>query len=231
MTGLPIKAIVAELIGTFVLVFIGGMSVVVVSTLGDSAGGAGVVLPALAHGLALLHIAYTYGGISGAHVNPAVTVGLLIGGKIALDRAIYYIIAQVIGAVIAAALISSFFPSPVAGGAADAGQATGAWTVDNLGAAGVLEFVLTFLLVSVVFQAAAHGRAGNLAGVAIGLTLAAAILAGGPYSGASLNPARTLGPALVAGNLAYVPVYLVAMFLAGIAAGVLHGYILRPDDK
>jgi len=85
-----------------------------VTTLGDGAGGAGVVLPALAHGLALVHIAYAYGALSGAHVNPAVTVGLLIGGKIHIDRAVYYIIAQVVGAIIAALLINAFFP-PVEG--------------------------------------------------------------------------------------------------------------------
>lgn len=229
MNQFPLKAVIAELLGTFTLVFIGGMAVVTVTTLGDSAGGAGVVLPALAHGLALLHIAYAYGALSGAHVNPAVTIGLLVGGKVKVDRAIYYIIAQVVGAIVAAALINVFFPPPLADGGAIAGQATGAWTVSNIGAAGLLEFVLTFFLVTVVYQAAVYERAGNLAGAAIGLTLGAAILAGGPYSGASLNPARTLGPALVAGDLSYVPVYLLAMILGGIAAGVLNAYILRPD--
>lgn len=229
MNQFPLKAVIAELLGTFTLVLIGGMAVVTVTTLGDSAGGAGVVLPALAHGLALLHIAYAYGALSGAHVNPAVTIGLLVGGKVKVDRAVYYIIAQVIGAIVAAALINVFFPPPLADGGAVAGQATGAWTVSNISAAGLLEFVLTFFLVTVVYQAAVYERAGNLAGVAIGLTLGAAILAGGPYSGASLNPARTLGPALVAGDLSYVPVYLLAMILGGIAAGVLNAYILRPD--
>lgn len=229
MNQFPLKAVIAELLGTFTLVFIGGMAVVTVTTLGDTAGGAGVVLPALAHGLALVHIAYAYGALSGAQVNPAVTIGLLVGGKIKVDRAIYYIIAQVVGAIVAAALINVFFPPPLADGGAVAGQATGAWTVANISAAGLLEFVLTFFLVTVVYQAAVYERAGNMAGAAIGLTLGAAILAGGPYSGASLNPARTLGPALVAGDLSYVPVYLLATILGGVAAGVLNAYILRPD--
>jgi len=91
--------------------------------------------------------------------------------------------------------------------------------------------VLTFFLVTIVYQAAVYEKAGNAAGLAIGLTLGAAILAGGPFSGASLNPARTLGPALVAGDLSYVPVYLLAMFLAALAAGFINGYVLRPDKS
>lgn len=228
-----VKALIAELLGTFTLVFIGGLAVVLVSTSpANAAGGAGVVLPALAHGLAIVHIAYAYGSLSGAHVNPAVTLALLIGGHIKLDRAVFYMIVQVIGAIIAAVVITILSPLPAADSGvtfAAAGQATGAWTATNIGAAAILEFILTFMLVTVVYQAAVYGKAGNVAGLAIGFTLTALILAGGAFSGASLNPARTLGPALVGGDLSYVPVYLVAIFAGGAVGGFVNAYVLRPD--
>jgi len=92
----------------------------------------------------------------------------------------------------------------------------------------MLEFIFTFLLATTVWQTAAHGRAGNLAPIAIGLTLAACILAGGVFSGASLNPARTLGPAIVGGDLSYVPVYIVAQILGGVVGWVVNGMLLTP---
>jgi aquaporin Z len=219
-----IKAYLAELFGTFTLVFLGGLSVVVVTLEPFNAGG-NVVIPALAHGLALLVIAFVYGGISGAHVNPAITISLLLGGKIDVVKGAIYIVMQVIGAVIAAVLIESILP------AGNAGQATGGITSSNLIGAGILEFFFTFLLATTVWQTAAHGRAGNLAPIAIGLTLAACILAGGMFSGASLNPARTLGPALIGGDLSYAPVYIIAQILGGVAGWVVSGMLLTPDKK
>lgn len=219
-----IKSYIAELLGAFTLVFLGGLSVVVVTTAEFSAN-ANVVIPALAHGLALVVIAFVYGGISGAHVNPAITISLLMGGKVkALDAAVY-IVMQVVGALLAATLIQAIIPQ------GNAGQATGALTVTNLPGAGILEFFFTFLLATSVWQAAAHGRAGNLAPIAIGFTLAACILAGGVLSGASLNPARTLGPALVGGDTSYVGVYIIAQILGGMAAGGIHGFFLTPEKK
>ncbi len=88
---------------------------------------------------------------------------------------------------------------------------------------------MTFFLVSTVFQAAAFGKAGNLAGVAIGLTLGASILAGGTYTGASLNPARTLGPALIAGHLDYLIPYLIGIFAGGIVAGLVQANLFKSD--
>ncbi len=210
------KAYVAELLGTFTLVFIGGLSVLV-------AGQFGVVVPALGHGLILVVIAFVYGGISGAHVNPAITLSLLLGNKIELVKGIVYIVMQVIGAIIAAVVINAIFPGQ------GAGQATGSLTAENSGGAAVLEFLFTFLLATAVWQAAAHGRAGNFAPLAIGLTLAACILAGGVYSGASLNPARTLGPALIGQDLSYVPIYIIAQLLGGAAAWGIQGVLLTPE--
>lgn len=213
MNNEQMKAVLAEVIGTFILVFVGGFAV---------ASGQGVVVAALAHGLALLFIIYTYGHISGAHVNPAVTAGLLVGGHIKLDRAVYYWVAQFAGAILAAIVLNLLVT-----GAAKDGQTVGSLTAGAPWSAALFEAVLTFFLVSSVCQTAVFGKAGNLAGVAIGLTLAASILAGGTYTGASLNPARTLGPALVAGDLSYLVPYLVGIFAGGIVAGLVHSRVFK----
>lgn len=214
MNGL-LKASLAELLGTFTLIFVGGAAV---------ASGQGVVAAALAHGLALVSIIFVYGHISGAHVNPAVTVGLLVGGKVTIDRAAFYIVAQFIGGVLGAIVVNIVITD-----GARLGQTIGSLTADSVGQAALFEAFMTFLLVSAVYQAAAFGRAGNLAPLAIGLTLAAAILAGGTYTGASLNPMRTLGPALVAGDLSYVVPYLIGIFGGGILAGLIHSLVLNTD--
>jgi aquaporin Z len=211
-----IQASLAELVGTFILTFVGGFAV-------TTAGEQGVVVPALAHGMILISIIYTYGHISGAHVNPAVTAGLLIGGQIKIDRAVYYWVAQFVGAIIAAIALNAIVPGT------NVGQTTGSLTTTAVGSAALFEAIMTFFLVSAVYQAAAFGKAGNLAGVAIGFTLAGSILAGGTYTGASLNPARTLGPALIAGDLSYVVPYLIGIFAGGIIAGLVQTYVFKPE--
>ena len=212
-----LRASLAELIGTFMLVFIGTAAV---------ASGQGVVTAALAHGLILVAIIFIYAGISGAHVNPAITAAVLVIGKIDIVRAACYWVAQVIGCIIAAVLVNVIIPN-----GATAGQTMGSLTAGSVWAAALFEAVLTFFLASAVIQAAVYGRAGNLAPLAIGLTLAACILAGGTYTGASLNPARTLGPALIAGNLTYLVPYLIGIFAGGIVAGVLHMSIFGLTDS
>lgn len=225
------RELLAELIGTFVLVFVGSAAVLAAPIFG-------VVVPALAHGLILVALIYTYGHISGAQVNPAVTLGLAVGGQQDATKSVYYIVAQFIGGIIAAAVLVVVFPQENAGVAAflgenayNFGQTTGFLTGDAVWTAAVYEAILTFFLVSAVFQAAAYGKAGKLAGVAIGLTLAASIFAGGPATGASLNPARTLGPALIAGDTSYLIPYLIGIFGGGIIGGLVHGNILKPDDE
>ena len=221
----------AELIGTFVLVFVGAAAVLVAPIFG-------VLVPALAHGLILCALIYTYGHISGAQINPAVSLALTIGGQQSASKTAYFIVAQVIGGIIAAAALAAVFPQDNAGVAAfldgnayNFGQTTGFLTADSVWTAAAFEAILTFFLVSAVFQAAAYGKAGKLAGVAIGFTLAASILAGGAATGASLNPARTLGPALVAGDTSYLLPYLVGIFGGGIVGGLLHGNVFAPADE
>ena len=223
----------AEFIGTFVLVFVGAAAVI-------AAPAYGVAVPALAHGLILLSLIYTYGHISGAQVNPAVTFGLLVGGQQGLTKSLVYMLVQFLGGILAALVLTLVLPPDNAAvkdflwhagsnASYNFGQTTGFLTESAVWTAAIYEGILTFFLVSAVFQAAAFGRAGNLAGVAIGLTLAASIFAGGPATGASLNPARTLGPALTAGDLSYVLPYLIGIFGGGAVAGIVHSRLLAPS--
>lgn len=211
------KAAIAELLGTFTLVFVGMLA-------GSAAPSIGPIAPALGHGLVLVGIIFVYGHISGAHVNPAVTLGLLVGGKVKIDKAVVYWIAQFVGAILAAVVVNMI----IADGAI-AGQTKGSLTDASVGSAALLEAILTFFLVTAVYQAAVYGKAGNGAAVAIGLTLAAAIIAGGALTGASLNPARTLGPALIAGDLSYTIPYFIGIFAGGAVGGLLNAFILTPE--
>jgi len=213
MNDQSLKSGLAELIGTFTLVFVGGFAV---------ASGQGVVAAALAHGLILVGIIFVYGHVSGAQVNPAVTLGLLVGGKIEITKAVIYWVAQFAGAIIAAVVLNIIVPE-----AAKGGQTIGSLTASAPWSAALLEAVMTFLLVSAVYQAAVYEKVGNLAALAIGLTLGGCILAGGTYTGASLNPARTLGPALVAGDLSYIVPYFAGIFVGAIVAGLLHANFFK----
>lgn len=215
------RSLIAEFLGTFTLVFIGAFAVAVT---GFQDANANVAVPALAHGLIVVGLAFAYGGISGGHFNPAVTVGMLVGGKIDVVKAAAYIVVQLVGGIVAAFVLRLVLVDP-----SNFGVTKGVLTDSNIGSAAIIEAILTFFLVSTIYQTAVHGRAGNVAPIAIGFTLAACILAGGYYTGASLNPARTLGPALAAGDLSYVIPYIVATCLGGAAGGAIHSYLLPKD--
>ncbi len=207
------KVFLAEFIGTFALTFIGA---------GAGIAGAGLVGVALAHGMTLAVFAYVYGYISGTHINPAVTFGLALNKTVRWgEAAVNYWLAQFLGAASAAGMLVV-----AAGGreAISAGATVGSLTSSAPIAAMAVEFFLTFFLVNTVLHAAVAGKAGSFAGWAIGATLTFAILAGGPLTGASLNPARTFGPALYTGALANANtylIYLVGPFLGAAAAAFL----------
>ncbi len=179
------KVFVAEFIGTFALVFVGAAAGLYnVGWLGIS----------LAHGLTVAAFFYVYGHISGMHVNPAVTLGLAVNGTIKWVEAIVYWVAQFSGAVLAAFLLGTFV-SLIDTNAVTAMATNGVLTASHPYYAMGLEALLAFFLVNAVLHTAVDGRAGAFAGLAIGLTYTIAILAGGPLTGGSFNPARTLGPA------------------------------------
>ena len=211
-------SLLAELIGTFALIFIGAGA--------GALGIGGLVGVALAHGFVVVGFAYAYGHISGTHINPAVTLGVWAAGKIESARAFSYIIFQIVGGVLAALALRW-----ILGGAETGLGATrlahnltvGSATINITPVVGVvLEAILTFFLVNAVLNAGISGKATIPGGLAIGLTLAFCILMGGPLTGASLNPARSIGPALVVGDLTDLWVYLIGPALGGVAAGLLY---------
>ena len=210
------RIFVAELIGTFSLVLIGP---------GSAAIGSSLVAVAFAHGLIVLSFAYAYGYISGTHINPAVTIGLWVGRQIDFGTAVGYIVAQVIGGILGAGALWVLLSGMES--ASRMGATVPAAGVSD-GQAFLLEVLLTFLLVNVIFHTAVSGKGGNLAPVAIGLTLVACILMGGPLTGASLNPARTLGPALFSTAptaISSLWIYWLACPLGGILAALVYNFL------
>ena len=206
------KALVAEFVGTFTLIFIGA---------GAAAISGSLVAVALAHGLVVLGFAYAYGPISGTHINPAVTIGLLVGGQIDFTKAAGYIVVQLIGGVAGAAALN-FVLGAQAGTLGATVPAEGVSVAQTF----VLELLLTFFLVNAIYFTAVSGKAGDFAPIAIGLTLAFCILMGGPLTGASLNPARSLGPAIfssASNALSTLWIYFVACPLGGVLAALLYG--------
>jgi aquaporin Z len=185
----------------------------------------GLVGVALAHGLVVLTFAYAYGHISGTHINPAVTIALWVGKQIDLVSAVGYIAVQLLGAIVAGFVLNYLIGATTPGLGATV-LAGGVSPVQGL----VLETILTFLLVNAIFNTAVSGKAGNLAPVAIGLTLTLAILMGGPLTGASLNPARTIGPAIASGNFADIWLYIVGPIVGGILAAALYNSLLKPGN-
>ncbi len=206
-----LKPALAELIGTFTLTFIGAGA----GALAGSNGG-GIVAVALAHGVALMVIVYVWGAVSGAHVNPAVTFGLALAKKVDWTTAVWYWVAQFVGASIAAYLLAY-----LVGVESGLGATTGSLTTGDPVKTIVVEAVLTFFLVTAVFGTAVSGRSGNAAGIAIGFVLTMDILMGGALTGASMNPARTFGPALATGNFGYFWMYVVGPLLGAGAAALL----------
>ena len=220
--------LLAEFIGTFSFVFIGAGAAAVV---GDGLGLPGILAIAFAHGLTIMVFAFAYGPISGGHMNPAVTLGVLAAGAMGVGEAIGYIVSQLIGGVAGALLLSAVL------GGAKTGLGTPA-LAHNLTLAAtsltitpiagfMIEAVLAFFLVTVVLSTAVAGRAGNLAPLAIGMTLTLNIIMGGALTGAAFNPARALGPMVATGNFSDAWLYLMAPIVGAIVAAILHTGLVR----
>jgi MIP family channel proteins len=217
------KQCAAEFVGTFTLIFIG---IGAIANNSSPAAGVGLLGVALAHGLAIAVMVSATGAISGGQLNPAVTFGLFIGGQMDVKKTIAYWIAQLAGATAAALLCGHLLGiSKVVGGTPDVG--TGVST----GQAIVIEAVLTFFLVFVVYGSAVDVRAPKIGGLAIGLTVALDILFGGPLTGAAMNPARTFGPALASGHWNNHIVYWVGPLIGGALAGLIYGRFLIKQSK
>ena len=214
------KKYIAELFGTFVLVFVGCGTVVFSAPYLDYVG------IALAFGLALTAMAYCVGPISGAHVNPAVTLGVLTAGRMSLKDALGYIIFQFIGATLGAAVLYYMLSGKINGySIALNGLGQNGWGENygggyNIVAAAVFELIATFIFVKVILKVTEEDL--KIAGVVIGLTLAVLHILGLAITGVSVNPARSFGPALFVGGqaMAQLWLFLVVPSVAGILAGI-----------
>ena len=225
------KRYIAEGVGTFVLVF-GGCGSAVLA--GSKIGFLGV---SLAFGLSLLAMAYAIGPISGCHVNPAVTVGLLLSKKMDAKYAVGYFIFQIIGAIVAAGvllLIAKGLPAgydPAVGGFAANGYGEHSPTGYSLGAAFLVEVVLTAFLVLTVLGATDVSAPVGFAGIPIGLVLVLIHLVGIPVTNTSVNPARSIGPALFVGGWAIGQLWLfiIAPLIGAVLAAVVYMMIREPE--
>lgn len=207
---------IAEFVGTFALVFIGGGAIMMVDQTDTAAG---LLQVAIAHGLILALMVSATMNVSGGQLNPSLTLGLLVARRIAPRIAGLHIVAQLLGAVVAAYALKMTMPSAVFEAAHGGGQSV-AFDV-TAGQAILLEAIATFFLMFVVYGTAVNADAPKIGGLAIGLTIAADILAIGPLTGASMNPARSFGPALVSGVWQGQVVYWVGPILGAIAAAMV----------
>ncbi|MES2667289.1 MAG: aquaporin [Pseudomonadota bacterium] len=218
------KRLIAESLGTLILVLFGCGSAVIA---GADIGMTGI---SLAFGLAIVAAAYGLGAISGAHLNPAVSLGVMLSGRMSAGDFLGYAAAQIVGAVVGAGILLL-----IASGKADYAIAVNGLGQNGYGAgylgeysasaALMFEFVMTFLFVTVILGATHAGAPGAMAGLAIGLTLAAIHLVGINVTGVSVNPARSIGPAVFVGGKAIADLWV--FILAPLAGGALAGLVYK----
>jgi aquaporin Z len=221
-------SLVAEAVGTFLFFFVGAGSILATAgVINGGTGPANLVAVALAHGLVLAVLVSSFGAISGGHFNPAVTFGVWIVRRIGTYHALWYVVAQLVGALVAGVALLLLFGE---------GGRTLALGAPGLGAgvspvAGIaIEAILTMVLLFAVFGTAIDPRAPKLGGFAIGLAVAADILVGGPLTGAAMNPARWFGPAVVAGAFNDWYVWWIGPLLGAAIAGLIYRYLLPAAD-
>lgn len=215
----PLRHFLAEFIGTFALVFVGGAAIMHAR---DSGGSVGLLEIALAHGLILAVMVSATMRISG-HFNPAVTISFLATRRIEGMMAGVYIAAQITGAIIAAYVLKATFPEALFSATRGGGQ-TVALDVSG-GQAFLLEAIATFFLGFVIYGTAVDPKSPKIGGLAIGFVVAADILAIGPFTGASMNPARSFGPAVASGTFEGQLIYWLAPIIGAVSAALLYEFL------
>lgn len=219
------KKMIAEVIGTFVLVLFGTGTAV----LGGGVDGVGILGISMAFGLSIVAMAYCIGTVSGCHVNPAVSIAMFVNKRITATELGFYVIGQVIGALLGSLVLYAFLSMsdlPLTNFGQNSFGALGT------GGALLVEFILTFVFVLVIIVVTGKKGNANLAGLVIGFTLVLIHLLGIPLTGTSVNPARSLGPALFAGGeaLSQLWVFIIAPLAGGIVAAIVGKFVFDTED-
>ena len=218
-----IKKYIAEFIGTFVLVFFACGTAAVTGCDGAVADGA-YFMTALAFGLVIVAMAYSIGNVSGCHINPAVSIAMLASGKMSVKDFIGYVVAQFVGATAGAGCLALVI-------GADTGLGTNALYNGNIGASLIIEIILTFVFVLAILGVTSKKENGSVAGIVIGLTLTLVHILGIHFTGTSVNPARSFGPALFVGGeaLKNVWVFIAAPLVGGVLAAIVYKALAKED--
>ena len=213
-----IRKYVAELIGTFVLVFLACGTAAVVGC--DAVNGAGYLLTALAFGLVIVAMAYSIGNVSGCHINPAVSIAMLVSGKMSVKDFIGYVVAQFVGATAGAGALAAFVGK-------QSGLGANGLYNGSVGSSIVIEIILTFIFVLAILGVTSKKEYSSVAGLVIGFALTLVHILGISFTGTSVNPARSFGPALFVGGeaLKNVWVFIVAPLAGGILAALVWRFL------
>lgn len=217
------KKYIAEGVGTMMLTLIAcGVAVIV----------GNIITSSLAFGLVIVAAAYSIGNVSGCHINPAVSVSMVVAGKMEVKECIKYIISQVIGALFGSLLLALCLNSFEELGANSFGQAFGTVEI-NMWRALLVEVILTFIFTTTILGVTDKKENGHVTGIVIGLTLVLVHLFGIPFTGTSVNPARSLAPAVLQGGeaLKQVWVFIVAPVAGAILSGLFYKFVLKEDKK
>lgn len=219
-----LKKYIAELVGTFVLVFFACGTAAVVGCSAEN--GTGYLLTALAFGLVIVAMAYSIGNVSGCHINPAVSIAMLVNGKLSVKDFIGYVVSQFIGATIGAAVLALFV-------GVDSGLGANALYNGSIPLSLLIEVILTFVFVLAILGVTSKVENGAVAGIVIGLSLTLVHILGISFTGTSVNPARSFGPALFVGGdaLIHVWVFIAAPLVGGVLAALFYRFIASEDKK
>ena len=223
------KKYISEFVGTFSLTFFAcGVAVLI-----GCNTPAGIIATSLSFGLVIVAMAYSIGNVSGCHINPAVTIAMFIDERIDKKDCIAYIISQVLGALAGSLILALCLGSFKVLGANSYGNMLPNDTKVTLLIAFIIEVILTFFFVTVILTVTKKKEHSNIAGIIIGLTLVLIHLLGIPFTGTSVNPARSLAPALLQGNeaLNQVWVFILAPIIGGILASLFYKKILKEEEK
>lgn len=219
-----LKKSLAEFIGTFVLVFFACGTAAVVGCSAEN--GTGYLLTALAFGLVIVAMAYSIGNVSGCHINPAVSIAMLVNGKLSVKDFVGYVVAQFAGAIAGAAALMAFVGK-------DSGLGANALYEGNIALSLLIEVILTFVFVLAILGVTSKKENSSVAGVVIGLALTLVHILGISFTGTSVNPARSFGPALFMGGdaLANVWVFIVAPLVGGVLAALVYKFLAGKEAE